>query len=124
MYPEFSEMKKILLVEDDPDTSEIMRYLLQRLGFDVDFSYGILPVSDVIKIRPDLIILDHRLNNGYGGTFCEKLKNTQSTQPIPILMLSASHDIEKVAKECGANYYLTKPFDLSKLENAVYSLLE
>jgi DNA-binding response OmpR family regulator len=116
-------MKKILLIEDDPDTSDIMRFLLQRLGFAVDFSYNLIPISDVLKIRPDLIILDHRLSNGFGGAFCESLKNTRSTQTIPILMLSASDDIEKIAKGCGANFHLAKPFDVSKFENAVQLLL-
>jgi CheY-like chemotaxis protein len=115
-------MKKILLIEDDPDTSELMGFLLQRLGFEVSFSYDVLPVSEILEIQPNLIIMDHRLNTGFGGVLCRSLKNTSSTQLIPVMMLSASHDIQEIAETCGANAYLSKPFDISRFETAVYQL--
>ncbi|HEX3385169.1 MAG TPA: response regulator [Mucilaginibacter sp.] len=117
-------MKKILLIEDDPDTSELMGFLLQRLGFEVSFSYDVLPVPEIQELKPNLIIMDHRLNTGFGGKLCQTLKNTSSTQFIPIMMLSASHDIQEIADSCGANAYLSKPFDISRFENIVYQLTE
>ncbi|MBS1529102.1 MAG: response regulator transcription factor [Bacteroidetes bacterium] len=117
-------MKKILLIEDDPDTSELMGYLLQRLGFEVSFSYDVLPLDDILKIRPNLIILDHRLGTGLGSRLCQNLKSTSSTQPIPVMMLSGSHDIQEIAESCGANAYLRKPFDISRFENTIFRLIE
>jgi len=117
-------MKKVLLIEDDPDTSELMGYLLQRLGFEVRFSYDVLPITDILKIKPSLIIMDHRLNTGFGGKLCHKLKNTASTHAIPVMMLSASHDVKEIAETCGANAYLAKPFDISRFEKTVHRLTE
>jgi len=117
-------MKKILLIEDDPDTSELMGYMLRRLGFEVSFSYDVLPIANILEINPNLIVLDHRLGTGLGSELCRTLKKNSSTSPIPVMLLSASHDLPEIANNCGANAYLRKPFDISRFERTVYRLTE
>ena len=114
--------KKILLIEDDADTADIVRIILEE-EFHVETNDSVMPVDHIEAMRPDLIILDHRLRNGFGGDLCQALKKTHSTSYIPILLMSAYYNTEEVAKTCGADQYIYKPFDIEHLRSSVASLI-
>jgi len=106
-------MKKILLIEDDPDIQQLVRYSLGKEGFAVetcsDGSAGLLSAR---KDRPDLILLDVMLPGLTGNEVCRKLKVDRSTEAIPIIFLTArSDEIDKmIGFEIGADDYVSKPF--------------
>ncbi|MGH9657569.1 MAG: response regulator [Bryobacteraceae bacterium] len=111
-------MKKILLVEDDPDLTTIVRYNLENRGFSVVTSptgSGILELCR--RHRPDLVILDIMLPDADGLEICKVIRRDAAFGRIPVIFLSArAAEVDKVlGLELGANDYIVKPFSLREL---------
>ena len=115
-------MKKIIVVENDADTLDLMNFLLEDSGFEaIRFTHTITP--DEIKTHnPNLIILDHFLDDGFGGDLCLQIKNDPLTRHIPVIIYSASAGLEKIAQKSKADAFIEKPFDIVDLENMVREL--
>ena len=106
--------ENILIIEDDRDISEILRFALMKEGYKVKVNPNGLEAEDEIKnFNPDLIILDIMLNDTDGFSVCRKI----SSYKIPIIMLTARIDImDKIlGLELGADDYITKPFDIREV---------
>jgi DNA-binding response OmpR family regulator len=119
-------MKKILLIEDDPDIQDLVRYSLGLEGFAVETcSDGIAGLLAARKVRPDLILLDVMLPGLTGNEVCKKLKADRSTEPIPIIFLTArSDEIDKmIGFEIGADDYVSKPFSPRELAARIKAVL-
>jgi phosphate regulon transcriptional regulator PhoB len=117
---------KILVVDDEPDIVELLKYNLRREGFSVDSAQ----TGDVAlrKIRSDdysLIILDLMLPVISGLEVCRILKRDDRTSRIPIIMLTAKdEEADKiVGLEMGADDYVTKPFSPRELVARVKAVL-
>lgn len=104
--------KKVLVVDDDHDIVEIVTVVLESAGYDVITSYTSKLISEIGKINPDLILLDHWIPNDSGTDFCVLLKTNPVTAQIPVILFSAQPTIAENAKLCGADAYLAKPFDV------------
>jgi len=105
--------KKILVVEDDRDISELITYNLQREGYDIACLYdGSQAVDFVKKRKPELIILDLMLPEVDGIEICRTLKSDAATKHIPIVMLTAKGEEADVVVglQMGADDYIPKPF--------------
>ena len=105
--------KKILVVEDDRDISELIAYNLQRENYDIACLYEGGPVIEYVrKRRPDLIVLDLMLPQVDGLEICRTLKNDPVTKRIPIIMLTAKNEEADVVigLQMGADDYIPKPF--------------
>lgn len=103
--------KKILLVEDDEGLAEVYKARLDAEGFDVyHCDNGESALSDAIKYRPNLILLDVMMPKISGFDVLDILHNTPETSGIKIIMLTAlSQESDKDrAKELGADDYLVK----------------
>ncbi|WP_186292769.1 response regulator [Mucilaginibacter corticis] len=111
-------MKKILIIEDDADTAEVVTLIFES-AFEIISVNDLIPIERVIYMNPNIIILDNRLNSGLGSAFCKELKANPFTRYIPVLFFSGEMGLEKIANEVGADAYLEKPFDLIDLENVV-----
>ncbi len=121
------EKKKILLVDDEPDLVQLVSLRLQAAGYEVEVAYdGQQALDQVKKVRPDLIILDLMLPKFDGYKVCRLLKFDERTSRIPILIFTARAQVEDVtlASECGADAYLTKPFDAQTLLGKLDELLK
>jgi DNA-binding response OmpR family regulator len=119
--------KKILIVDDEVDLVETVRFPLEMEGFNVLVSYnGEDALSQARKERPDLILLDLMLPKLDGYKVCRLLKFDERYKNIPILMLTAKTQEKDKAlgMETGANEYITKPFDLEKLVEKVKAYLK
>ncbi|MDQ5950908.1 MAG: hypothetical protein QG639_185, partial [Patescibacteria group bacterium] len=81
-------------------------------------------LSSVHQNPPDQIKQDLWMNNIYGEELTLRLKEKAHTQHIPIVIVSASKDTEKIALTAGANSFITKPFDILELEEVVSKYLE
>ncbi|MBF0503999.1 MAG: response regulator transcription factor [Candidatus Omnitrophica bacterium] len=105
--------KKILVVEDDRNISNLIAYNLKSEHYDIDCLYdGGQVVEFVRKCKPDLIILDLMLPEVDGLEICQTLKNDPATKTIPIIMLTAKgEEMDMVVGfQMGADDYISKPF--------------
>lgn len=107
--------RKILIVDDEKNIVDILRFNLKKEGFDTIEAYdGEQAIEMALNEMPDLILLDVMLPKADGFTVCRKLRQTIST---PILMLTAKEEeVDKVlGLELGADDYITKPFSPREL---------
>lgn len=117
-------MKKILIVEDDVDTLDLMEIILHDQGYAVIKVRREITIKEIAGIKPDLAILDYRLPFGLGTEICSAIKMNEATKDIPVIMYSANNGIEELAKKNGADGYFSKPFDLECLVTLVGSFIE
>ena len=75
-------LKKILIVEDDPDTLELIELILRQEGYAVIKINRPVPIKEVSGIRPDLVILDYLLPFGLGSDLCLEIKRNPVTRTI------------------------------------------
>jgi len=116
----------ILVVDDEPDVVDLVRYHLHRAGFDVlTVLSGPAAVASACEARPDAIILDIMLPQMSGIEVCKTLRKTDETMDIPILMLTAkAAPSERIAGlELGVDDYITKPFSPRELVLRLQNLL-
>lgn len=119
-------MSRILVVEDDPDISDLIAHYLTRAGHSIDrLANGGEALRAVIQSPPDLIVLDVMLPGLDGMMICKTLRSDPATAAIPIIMLTARGDeSDRVAGlELGADDYVTKPFSPKELTARVGALL-
>ncbi len=116
----------ILIVDDEADVLDLVRYHLNRAGFDVDVaSSGTAALLAARQRRPDAIVLDIMLPQMSGTEVFRKLKLEIDTAQIPVLMLTAKGLLsERIAGlELGVDDYITKPFSPRELVLRVQNLL-
>ncbi|TWR29359.1 response regulator [Mucilaginibacter pallidiroseus] len=119
-------MRRILAVDDDHDILEILQFILEDSGYQVDtLSDGRHLMQKINEIHPDLILLDIMLGSLDGRELCKALKKDESTNNIPVIMISASHSVAKTLNQSGApNDFIAKPFDINNLLNKVKTHLQ
>src|SRR5215203_2710938 len=109
-------MKKILLIDDDPDVITVLQLLLKKKGYQVATASRAEEAYQQVELfMPNLIVLDVLLSGVDGRTICKKLKNTESSKHIPIIMFSAHPSAQKNMEDFGADDFLPKPFESSKI---------
>jgi two-component system alkaline phosphatase synthesis response regulator PhoP len=112
--------ERILIVEDDPDIAESLRYNLKREGFHVDVAEsgekGYRLALDP-RSTPSLIVLDLMLPGMSGTELCRRLRKEPATEKMPIIILTAkaSEGDKIIGLEFGADDYMTKPFSVKEL---------
>jgi len=122
-----SAKPRILVVDDEPETIELVKFNLRQAGFDVAAA---LDGAEAIKKSraqlPSLIVLDLMLPEVDGLEVCKMLRRDASTAAIPILMLTAkAAELDRVlGLELGADDYVTKPFSPRELVLRIKKLLE
>ncbi len=123
---EFVTKNSVLVIEDERNILELVKYNLEQEGFTVHAANrGDLGLEQARKILPDLIILDLMLPALDGIEICKILKQAEKTAGIPIIMLTAkSEESDKiVGLELGADDYVTKPFSPKELVARVKAIL-
>ena len=126
MIKENKNIKRVLVVDDEPDIRELVQHHLEIEGFEVlsapDGEKGLFLIQNEL---PDLIILDLMLPGIDGLEVCRKLNNIESTSDIPIIMLTAKGEETDIIKglDYGAEDYVTKPFSPRVLMARVKAIL-
>jgi two-component system, OmpR family, alkaline phosphatase synthesis response regulator PhoP len=118
--------KKILVVEDEPDIRELVRYNLEQSGFRViEAEDGETALRLVRSEAPALVLLDLMLPEGDGLEICRILRGERATAALPIVMLTArAAEVDRVlGLEFGADDYVTKPFSPRELVARVRAVL-
>ena len=115
------EMKRILAVDDNQDILDVLRYILEDSGYEVDtLTDGHALFEQIEKSHPDLILLDIMLGDMDGRILCKNVKQTAETHNIPVILVSASHNIADSMKQNGApDDFIAKPFDMNDLLNTI-----
>src|SRR6185312_366805 len=111
-------MKKIALVEDDPDLFALIKYNLEKEGFMIVGAQAGSGVLDLCRReRPDLLVLDIMLPDSDGLEICRKIRAHADLGHVPLIFLTAraSETDRVVGLELGANDYVVKPFFIREL---------
>ncbi len=119
-------MSKILIVDDDSSIVELVKVNLEMQGHTIfTANDGLTGLAIAQQETPDLIILDLMMPGSDGFTTCQRIRQSERTKDIPILMLTAlSSTNDKVQGfNSGSDDYLTKPFELPELFVRVKALL-
>ena len=118
--------KHILVVEDEPDTAELLELHLQNEGYRVTVAAdGEQALSKLHKLMPDLVILDLMIPEIDGLEVCKFIRKDPATESLPVMMCTAkTSEIDKIlGLEQGADDYVTKPFSPRELVLRVKNLL-
>ncbi|MBR3371753.1 MAG: response regulator [Rhodobacteraceae bacterium] len=105
--------KRVLVVEDEPNISEAIRFILMRNGWHVDVTAdGIAAIGDLQTNPPDVLILDLMLPGVSGFDILKALRADPVTQTMPVLMLTAKGQAadREEAVRLGVTRFMTKPF--------------
>jgi len=118
-------MKKILIVDDEPNIVMSLEYTFKKNNFEVFIARDGQEALDILKnALPDIIILDVMMPNVDGYNTLEQIKNDERLKNTKVIFLSAKNkekDIEK-GLALGADLYMTKPFSVKKLVEQVNQL--
>jgi DNA-binding response OmpR family regulator len=107
-------MKKILVVDDDLDILTLVKMTLKMNGFAVEAISKWQEVDNKIhSFNPDLILLDISLGGADGRDICQRLKEENDTQHIPIILFSAHAEMGESILSCKAQAFIAKPYELS-----------
>lgn len=111
-------MPKILIIEDDQASRQLMKIRLERSGYETAFAGDAMTAVRVARDeRPDLILLDFGLPGGDGTVVMERLKTFPALSQIPVIVVSAREPTatEPRAAAAGAFAYVQKPIDFPAL---------
>ena len=112
--------KTVLVIEDEPIIAEMISIILEVQGFKV------ISLSDTARARQklharevDLAMLDLNLGGEDGADMCAYIKGQDDLKHIPVILVSANPGLAAIMKDCGADDYIAKPFDIDKFVDKV-----
>ncbi|MFN2176654.1 MAG: response regulator [Anaerolineales bacterium] len=119
-------IKKIVIVEDDPETAKMFAEMVRLLGYHEQIATsGTEAIGMIAREKPKAVILDWILPDISGIEVMQKLNKDAQLAKIPIIMITAKTHPNEVNEgiRMGASAYLTKPVDFRDLENALNTLI-
>lgn len=119
-------MKKVLIVEDQPDVRDLIRITLELEHFEIhEAPDGMAGLAEAQRLRPDLVLLDIMMPGLDGLQLCHRLKSDPALKRTRVVMLTARDQAadRRQASQAGADHYLVKPFSPLELLSVVNRLL-
>jgi CheY-like chemotaxis protein len=114
----------IYLFDDDADILLMCQIVLQRQGYEVHTSMTCESIVEkVTEVNAALVIMDNKIPPEGGIKAIQLLKNDPATKNIPVIFSSANLDVGRLSREAGADYHLSKPFELAEFEDLVASVI-
>ncbi len=112
--------KKIFIFDDNQELLELCTIILEDIGYQIKTSSTSNDVErQVSDFGPDIIFMDNWLPDVSGIEATQQLKSNSLLRHIPVIYFSANNNIAELAKEAGADDFLSKPFDITNLEELV-----
>ena len=111
-------MRRILVVDDNEDILEVIKLILEDYNYEVTtLADGGLLFDKLSENHPDLILLDVMLGKVDGRELCRVIKTQKETMDIPVILISASHQVQEryTINGVAPDDFLAKPFDISDL---------
>ena len=118
--------RDVLLIEDEPNIIEAIRFILSRDGWHVQtHSDGNSAYDKVLDTRPDVVILDVMLPGRSGFEILRDIRGGGATATLPVLMLTAKGQTKdrEMAESLGASRFMTKPFSNTDVLSTVRDLV-
>ncbi|GAA4087238.1 response regulator [Mucilaginibacter panaciglaebae] len=117
-------MKSVLIISDDQDLATGLKTAL----WSNEFNFNILPshdhvVEELIRIKPDLILIDFLLNNANGGSLCHEIRGHRDLHQLPLILLT-NYPIERFTAKFGCNAIVRKPVMMNDLIDTLSMMLE
>ena len=120
-------VRRVVVADDDPDIRRLLVLNLEAEGLEVrDVDNGDDAYEAAVDMLPDLIVLDRMMPKRDGIGALVALKQDSRTKDIPVVLLTAKATDDEVWEgwEAGADFYITKPFDIDELLNFIKYLSE
>lgn len=116
---------KIIVVEDNQELLELLATLLSESGYEVKAKATSNNLKQaLIQFDPDLLLMDLWLEPVNADEIIPQVKAEEAYQNLPILLISAADNLEKIAQECQATAWINKPFDYGQLLKEVRALID
>ncbi|SKB39632.1 response regulator [Daejeonella lutea] len=117
--------KRILIIDDDDDILDILDMIFRDEGYDVVVSNTSDAASQIHIIHPDVILLDVRIEGSpkRGDEICAEIKAQYPDNRYPVVLVSAESNLDILANECGADFFIRKPFDIYEMVKQVQKCL-
>ncbi|MFT3948874.1 MAG: response regulator [Agriterribacter sp.] len=106
--------KKIYVADDDDNILELMNMILKGKGFEVITSSDGKSLSK-LGYLPDMVFLDIGMSGSDGSEICREFKSGIDSAATPVVLVSANSNLKEIAKNCGADDVLPKPFDIKSV---------
>jgi DNA-binding response OmpR family regulator len=117
-------MRKVLIIDDDPDIGRMIKMLLEYKGCSVTVLERTGQAAEIVRNNGiNLVIMDMLLSGTNGIDVCNSFKTDSAIANIPVLMMSAHPDAKKICLEGGADDFIAKPFDMQELLSKVESFI-
>jgi DNA-binding response OmpR family regulator len=126
LSPESSKeaLKTVMIIDDDLEIRQLIADILSNAGYNVQTGVGVTDLYEIEKAPPALILIDHWLNGKTGRDICYQLKTNPLTDDIPVVLISATSNLEQTALSCHADGFIQKPFDVDYLLETVEAIIE
>lgn len=114
----------VLVVEDSPDISRLLRHILGQAGYEfLHAEDGLLGWESFVQLHPDVVLLDVNLPGLDGIELCRRIKQTSPKTPVIMLTVQAESEAVQRGLRAGATTYLAKPFEINQLMAALDNAL-
>ncbi|MUP45684.1 response regulator [Gramella sp. BOM4] len=118
-------MARILIVDDDQTIGIMIQDILEFKGHEVVVTQQPATAKDKILAHDiELVLLDKLISGVDGTDVCSELRKEQQFKELPIIMMSALHNVDEICLAAGATMFLPKPFDMDTLIAAIDEILE
>jgi two-component system phosphate regulon response regulator PhoB len=111
--------KKILVIDSNPELLDVIKFLLEQEGFEVETTVDKNILADLEKIKPSLILFDEDLFEGTIVEVCQDLKRHIQTANISLIISSNDINVGERAREAKVDGYIKKPFEIIELTDMV-----
>lgn len=116
--------KIVMIIDDDMEIRQLIADILTNAGYRVQTGVGVTDLYEVEKAPPALILIDHWLDGKTGRDICYQLKTNHLTDMIPVVLISATANLEQTALSCHADGFIHKPFEVADLLAKVAEITE
>jgi DNA-binding response OmpR family regulator len=114
----------ILVCEDDESILDVLQLILEEKGYRVTAWGYCNSIEDVRIIQPDLLLIDLWLPELGGVEICRLMKADIEMKDVPVILVSATNELEKTAKQLNADDFIKKPFNVKDVVSKVELHLE